>query len=206
MSACEVEVLGSDAWARVRALRLAALTSDPYAYGATAEREAAYDESHWRETAAQDLWLAAVIEGHDVGVMAVEAVLPPMVVDACPTFVEGCAWLYGCWVAKDARGSGVPAAFVQFLDGIAGDRGWRRQGLGVFTDNVRARRAYERLGFVTAGEPLESRRKPGTYFQPMFRTVTCDYFTDGTAETGDIQITPTSVGAGVRSTDRARRC
>jgi RimJ/RimL family protein N-acetyltransferase len=56
-----------------------------------------------------------------------------------------------------------------FLDSIAESKGWTVQGLGVFVVNESAIAAYRKLGFVAMGEPQESTRKPGNYYQRMIR-------------------------------------
>jgi RimJ/RimL family protein N-acetyltransferase len=41
----------------------------------------------------------------------------------------------------------------------------------VWIDNSGAIAAYENIGFVRMGEPQESSRKPGLYYQRMIRSV-----------------------------------
>jgi ribosomal protein S18 acetylase RimI-like enzyme len=56
-----------------------------------------------------------------------------------------------------------------YLDHHAGSRDWCKQGLGVWIDNYSAIAAYEKLGFVAMGEPQESSRKSGKFYQRMIR-------------------------------------
>ena len=171
MSEIEIAVLDPDSWARARAVRLAALTSDPDAYGSRAEGEAKLNESQWRNRVESDLWVVASVSGLDVAVMTVAPTVPARVEPSCPVDPLTCAWAYGCWVAPEMRGRRIPAAFVEFLEHMAPDRGWTNLGLGVFVENVKARRVYERIGFRVLTGPLESLHRPGTFFQPMFRPV-----------------------------------
>jgi ribosomal protein S18 acetylase RimI-like enzyme len=64
---------------------------------------------------------------------------------------------------------GIMEFMIDELDVISRDKGWSRQGLGVWPNNLRAIRAYERLGFYKVGEPLQSRSRPEQLYQPMFR-------------------------------------
>jgi RimJ/RimL family protein N-acetyltransferase len=65
---------------------------------------------------------------------------------------------------------GVLRSLFSYIDKIATERNWLVQGLGVWIDNYSAIAAYERLGFAKAGEPQESTRKPGLYYQRMIRS------------------------------------
>jgi len=171
MDEIEIVALDSKSWARARAVRLAALTEDPDAYGARAEGEATLSEVQWRERVGRDLWVVARVDGSDVAVMSVAPTVPVVVEPSCPVDPLTCAWAYGCWVAPEMRGQGIPAKFIAFLDRLAPERGWTNLGLGVFVENLRAKRVYERIGFAVLTAPLESSSRPGTYFQPMFRPV-----------------------------------
>ena len=119
MSEIEIAVLDPDSWARARAVRLAALTSDPDAYGARAEGEAKLNESQWRNRVESDLWVVASVSGLDVAVMTVAPTVPALVEPSCPVDPLTCAWAYGCWVAPEMRGRRIPAAFVEFLEHMA---------------------------------------------------------------------------------------
>ena len=171
MNEIEIVVLHPQSWARARSVRLAALTEDPEAYGARAEGEAKLNENQWGERIARDLWVVAAVNGSDVAVMSVAPTVPALVEPSCPVDPRTCAWAYGCWVTPAMRGQRIPAKFVDFLDHLAPERGWTNLGLGVFVENQKARRVYERLGFAVRTEPLESVNRPGTFFQPMFRPV-----------------------------------
>ena len=171
MNGIEIVVLHPQSWARARAVRLAALTADPHAYGARAEGEAKLNENQWRERIERDLCVVATVNGSDVAIMNVAPTVPPLVEPSCPFDLLTCAWAYGCWVTPAMRGQRIPAKFVDFLDHLAPERGWTNLGLGVFVENQKAKRVYERLGFAVRTEPLESSLRPGTFFQPMFRPV-----------------------------------
>jgi GNAT superfamily N-acetyltransferase len=171
MDEIEIVALDSKSWARARAVRLAALTADPDAYGVRADGEAKLSEVQWRERVARDLWVVATLNGSDVAVMSVAPTVPALVEPICPVDPLTCAWAYGCWVSPEMRGQRIPAKFIEFLDHLAPERGWTNLGLGVFVQNLRAKRVYERIGFRVLTDPLESLHRPGTFFQPMFRPV-----------------------------------
>jgi RimJ/RimL family protein N-acetyltransferase len=152
--------LSPDDWQRLRDLRLASLLDAPDAFGGNYERESAFTEAQWRETFEKLAYIAASIDGRDIAIMSVE----PMRGDFGAT-----CWIGGCWSNPDYRGSGAVRAMFDFLDSIAESKGWAVQGLGVFVVNESAIAAYRKLGFVAMGEPQESTRKPGNYYQRMIR-------------------------------------
>lgn len=78
-------------------------------------------------------------------------------------------WIGGCWTDPAYRGVGALRVMFDYLDLHAANRGWQKQGLGVWQDNYGAIAAYEKLGFVAMGEPQESSRKPGKFYQRMIR-------------------------------------
>jgi ribosomal protein S18 acetylase RimI-like enzyme len=57
----------------------------------------------------------------------------------------------------------------KFVDEHAQEKGWQRQGLGVWEDNYSAIAAYERIGFVTMGEPKPSTSVAGKFYIRMIR-------------------------------------
>lgn len=156
-----VEVLGEDSWERLRVIRLEALRQNPEAFGAKLSSETAYLENHWRERMIRNTFCVAKIADFDVGLMFIE--------DAPGDFGVTC-WLSGCWVRQEFRGQGVMRAFVDFVDSQSSLRPWATQGLGAWTDNYEAIAAYERLGFVSRGEPQPSTRQSGKFYQRMVRS------------------------------------
>jgi ribosomal protein S18 acetylase RimI-like enzyme len=61
-------------------------------------------------------------------------------------------------------------ALFNYIDKHAQQKGWRRQGLGVWVDNSVAIDAYKSLGFTFAGEKMPGSRE-GKFFQHMIRDV-----------------------------------
>ena len=152
--------LSPDDWLRLRDLRLASLLDAPDAFGGNHELESAFSEAQWRETFEKLAYIVASIDGEDIAIMSIE----PLRGD----FGAQC-WIGGCWSNPDYRGGGALRAMFDYLDSIAEARGWGIQGLGVFVANESAIAAYEKLGFVAMGDPQESARKPGNYYQRMLR-------------------------------------
>ncbi len=58
----------------------------------------------------------------------------------------------GIAVHPSARGTGLGAAFMQYLHSVAAARGAKTIRLKVYAHNLRAKALYERLGYTTAGD------------------------------------------------------
>jgi len=157
-----VEELDQDDWQRLRDIRLAALRHDGHAFGGNLEAESAMSENEWRSKFEIFTGLVAVHDGVDVGFMSVE--------NLAGDFGATC-WIGSCWVNPEFRKNGALTSLFEFVDRHASERDWLVQGLGVWVDNYSAIAAYEKLGFVKMGEPQESTRKPGLYYQRMIRNV-----------------------------------
>jgi RimJ/RimL family protein N-acetyltransferase len=149
-----------DAWERLRDIRLRSLRKNPEAFGATFENMSKFSEPQWRDEFSKVTHLVASTEGVDVSIMNIE------ILDG--DFGATC-WIGGCWTDPAHRGKGALRIMFDFLDQHESERGWQKQGLGVWTDNFSAITAYEKLGFVAMGEPQESTRKPGKFYQRMIR-------------------------------------
>jgi len=158
-----VEELSPDDWHRLRDIRLAALRSDGHAFGGNLESETAMTETEWRAKFEVFTGLVAVLDGVDIGFMSVE--------NLNGDFGTTC-WIGSCWVGSEHRRKGALRALFEYVDQFSHERNWKIQGLGVWIDNDGAIRAYEKLGFSKMGEPQESTRKPGLYYQRMVKTVT----------------------------------
>jgi GNAT superfamily N-acetyltransferase len=161
MSGVRVEELSPDDWQRLRDIRLAALHSDGHAFGGNVEAESQMTEAEWRAKFEIFTGLVAVVDGVDVGFMSVE--------NLKGDFGTTC-WVGSCWVDSQHRRKGALRALFDYVDAVSEERNWGIQGLGVWIDNDGAITAYEKLGFSQIGEPQESTRKPGLYYQRMIRT------------------------------------
>jgi RimJ/RimL family protein N-acetyltransferase len=161
-SSREVILLSEDNWARYRDIRLAALVHDESAFGGDYDSESQYSEAQWRQKAQQYVGLLATIDGNDCGFMTIE--------NLKGDFGATC-WVGSCWVDPKFRQGGVLRSLFTFADLCSAERNWQVQGLGVWVDNAGAIAAYEKIGFERMGEPQESTRKPGLYYQRMIRSV-----------------------------------
>ena len=136
--AISVRWLTEDDWQVLRDVRLRALRDSPSSFTSTAERESAYDEDMWRARTANTV---VAFEG------GAAAGLACSIIDE-----DGRAQLVAMWVAPEARGNGAATAIVDAIAGKAEADGLSL-GLCVYVDNGRAKRFYERYGFV-AGEEM----------------------------------------------------
>ncbi len=147
-------------WQRLRDIRLASLVESPEAFGADYEVLSKFGEQQWREIFARLSYLVANLDGKDIAVMSIE--------NLEGDFGATC-WIGGCWTDPEHRGVGALRAMFNYLDHHAVSRDWSKQGLGVWIDNYSAIAAYEKLGFIAMGEPQESSKKPGKFYQRMIR-------------------------------------
>ena len=152
--------LSPDEWSRLREIRLASLLESPEAFGSSYEREIAFTEKEWRELFNLNSYLVASIDGKDIAIMFLEKLRGD--------FGATC-WVGGCWSNPEYRGIGAVRAMFDYVDSVAGEKGWQIQGLGVFIVNKSAIAAYEKLGFKAMGEVQESTRRPGNFYQRMIR-------------------------------------
>ena len=152
--------LRPEGWERLRRLRITSLSESPDAFGGNLETEEMLSEEEWRKKFEKLVHLVGVIDGIDIAVLSVE--------NLDGDFGATC-WIGGCWVNPEYRGRGVMKALISYLDEHAEERGWKVQGLGVFSDNDEAIAAYEKLGFIRKGELQPSTRRPDRSFQRMIR-------------------------------------
>jgi len=142
-------------WRQYRAIRLAALSNAPEAFGSTFEAEDNRSDEEWRVRAAaaaagQDrgLYVAADRNGSWHGMAGgFTPGEPPADVD-----------VVSMWVAPEARGRGLGESMLHAVADWAVGRGFRTLGLWVTEGNEPALRLYERCGFIATGDrqPLPS--------------------------------------------------
>ena len=147
-------------WERIAQLRLESLKDSPQWLAGDLQEELKRDEIAWRSVAKESFWSAITCDGLDIGIMAVSPAEPIRNSDT---------WLHSCWIKPAHRGKNITALMIGRLDEICREHGWDSQGLGVWPDNERAIRSYQKLGFKIGGEPRPSRRRPSQMYIPMFR-------------------------------------
>lgn len=160
MSQIKVELLNAEHWVRAKELRLASLRDSAHAFGGNLEIESEQSESEWRAKFEKLNYLVASVDGVDGAIMTVENLNGDF---------GATAWVGGCWSSPEYRGVGLLKAMIQYVDEHSQEKGWQRQGLGVWVDNHQAIAAYERLGFATMGEPTLSTRVADKFFIRMIR-------------------------------------
>jgi RimJ/RimL family protein N-acetyltransferase len=160
MSQIKVELLTAEQWARARELRLASLRDSAHAFGGNLETESAHSESEWRAKFENLNYVVASVDGVDSAIMTVENLKGDF---------GATAWVGGCWSSPQYRGVGLLKAMMKFVDEHAQEKGWQRQGLGVWEDNFSAIAAYEKLDFVVMGQPKLSTRVANKFYIRMIR-------------------------------------
>lgn len=147
-------------WERLRKIRLASLLENPDAFGGTFDIESHYSEDEWHNRIVKLDFLVASKSKVDIAMMYIEALNG----DNGAT-----CWIGGCWSDPSYRGQGALRALFDYLDKHVVAKGWMRQGLGVWTDNESAIKAYRALGFEDAGFRRESEKQPGRFYMHMIR-------------------------------------
>lgn len=140
-----IRALPQDDWSIHRRIRLAALRTNPEAFGSTLERNEAFDEDEWRRRTHHLSWFAFV-DGEPAGMVQLwfERDTKPV-----PEVVA-------LWVDPRARRQGVAQRLMCAAVTAALELA-ERTDLWVVETNWPARRLYDELGFDLAG-----RSRPGS--------------------------------------------
>lgn len=137
----KITVATPDDWARVRAVRLAALRASPDAFSSTYDRESIQRPAWWLDRLRSDsatTFIGAGANPQCIGVLAAYGDFPD-------------CGLYGIWVAPESRGTGLSDALLHAALAHARARGFARVLLDVGLQNTHAIRLYERHGFAPTG-------------------------------------------------------
>lgn len=130
-----------------RALRLEALRRAPEAFGESHEDAAGRDEAYWTglfSDSANRAFFGADFGGRLLGAANF--------MRAGGTKQAHKSWLFGMFVDPEARGTGCAAGLVDAIVGHARQTdGVVQIHLGVAAENSRARRLYEKAGFMPYG-------------------------------------------------------
>ncbi len=140
-----------DEWKLLREVRLTALRESPRAFGSTYKRESAYTEADWRSRLTTAVWFVARVNARLVGVVASRR----------RDNTESRRELLSMWMHPDQRGTGVAAELVCAVQTRARSDGASVLTLSVADGNDRARRFYEKLGFVSTGVRMPLPNNPG---------------------------------------------
>lgn len=137
----DIERIGPADWEKFRAVRLTSLSESPEAFGSRYADWVAAPAEHWQSRltqvpltllAQEALQVVGVVSGQPVG--------------------EKWAELISMWVAPAARGTGLAGQLIGAVVDWAAVQD-RATYLMVRSDNTRARKSYERAGFVDTGIP-----------------------------------------------------
>ncbi|ARF59861.1 GNAT family N-acetyltransferase [Streptomyces gilvosporeus] len=135
MTALTVRTLDPDDWRLCRAVRIAALTDAPEAFGSTLSHEESLSEERWRLRLAGRSQFLAEEDGAPCGLVGVVPVGPRA------------ADLISMWVRPASRGTGAADLLVRAALGWADEHGFAEVRLRVIEGNGAAERLYARHGF-----------------------------------------------------------
>jgi ribosomal protein S18 acetylase RimI-like enzyme len=146
-----VDVLAEDDWPRLRDIRLKALNTDPTAFLASHENEAAFAEQQWRQEFARGEWhvMRAAGQGpgrRDVGLLGVTR-LPGMPMQEC--------YLEYMWVAPGFRRRRMASILLRTVLHRLRNSGVRTVWLYILDGNDGAMQLYKRFGFQRTNERQE---------------------------------------------------
>lgn len=159
MDEIEIRRVRPDEWASLRAVRLAALTDAPGAFGAIATREQAFDEAEWRRRAANPMTFLAWQAGRPVGLAS------GYLHDDGPGSGSSPEWeLASMWVSPEVRGSGCADLLVSAVVEAVRAESAPYIVLWVAAGNSRARAFYLRAGFAPTGIWQLYQRDDGSSF------------------------------------------
>ncbi|MDQ1682122.1 MAG: hypothetical protein QOC60_1765 [Frankiaceae bacterium] len=144
-----VRRLSPDEWEMARAVRVAALTDAPSAFGSTVARELSLSEEQWRARLAGSAWFTG-LRGADAVALAC----------GVPADAADERHLTGMWVALSERGTGLAGVLVSHVIDWARADGARRLQLWVVAENARAIGLYDKHGFTFTGRTQPLPRDP----------------------------------------------
>ncbi len=135
----------------LRSIRLAALATDPTAFGRTYDEEAAYDDAHWRMRAAGSptSQTFVAVDGDVIGLVGAYQEAPGERVE-----------LVSMWMAPAARRRGVGRQLVEIVLEWADERHPPSVELWVTRGNDGALALYRSCGFEVTGEVEPSLADP----------------------------------------------
>jgi ribosomal protein S18 acetylase RimI-like enzyme len=137
----DVRSLGPGDWHVLRKIRLRALAESPHAFTSYYLRERWWTRRRWCRRLDSAEWIVALDRGEVIGIAAVVDCSPEE-----PHHVES------IWVEPAHRGRGVLRSLVHYASRLTRECGHSELWLWVLEDNIHARRAYKRLGFVWTRE------------------------------------------------------
>ena len=151
----EIIRLQPDDAPRFLALRRAMFDTEAMSFRGAAADDAALGDAAWRERLARDHVCAVVQDGEWLAVGGLSR-LAGQKLDH-----KGLVW--GMYALPAARGTGAAARILDTLEEAARAIGLRQLQLTLMADNLRARRVYERHGYVLYAIEPDSVRRGDVY-------------------------------------------
>ena len=143
----------------LRAIRLEALADSPEAFGDSFERCVAWGEGEWTRRADEWNFYLAERDGRVVGMARGE------VHDERPDT----RWLFAMYVSPSARGTDVARRLVDTVGAWTLAEGVHALHLYVSSSMARAKRFYEKSGFLATGESVSGPEEDPRVFEEMRR-------------------------------------
>ncbi|MBM7414481.1 MULTISPECIES: GNAT family N-acetyltransferase [Nocardiaceae] len=141
----ELRRVTADDWEAWRSLRLAALAEDPHAFGSTLADWQDAPECRWRDR----LSIPGALD-----LVAFDAAVPVGLASGVPDVDDpDSAELISMWTDPAARGRGIARSLITAIARWAAASGAVTLTLSVMSENVAARRTYERSGFTASDTP-----------------------------------------------------
>lgn len=147
---------------RLRNIRLKALADSPEAFGGEYKNESEKPLNYWENHLRISNWCLVEASNQDIGLLEVSQAKDKDNADC---------WLSSWWLDRSYRGQGISKLMVDWVDQLCQERGWVKQGLGVWPENQQAISAYIRVGFNKAPKELPSSSRPGKMYLPMYRNL-----------------------------------
>lgn len=157
----ELRVVSAEDWKDFKAVRLRALADSPTSFGATLADATALPDTAWRTR----------IDGPGPKIIGYVGEEPVAVGGLFPPEGTSDAFIWGMWVAPEARGRGLGRGILRDLLARA-DRLGRTVLLHVTEGNDGARRLYEGHGFVSTGEREPLREGSSLWIELLRRAAT----------------------------------
>ncbi|KAK9489508.1 acyl-CoA N-acyltransferase [Lipomyces doorenjongii] len=94
-------------------------------------------------------FVACVDQGRVIGFSELREGSTP---EDCVSGTENPVELYRLYVGLDFHRAGVGRSLIEKVEGLAKERGFKTLWLGVWEENLRAQKVYEKMGFVRVGD------------------------------------------------------
>lgn len=154
----EIRKLPAARWREYRRLRLAALESDPIAFGSSVQEEKGFTEGEWKRRIRTALF--ALEDDRPVGMVVVSYSARPK--------TRHVADIFGLYVSPSHRAKGIGTELIEeALRQILRNEDIVKVKLTVNPEQKAALRIYRRAGFEVAGRMKKELEVEGKYFDEL---------------------------------------